>query len=70
MTDLMINPTVARLTGRSLLGRKRTLLLALLPLALLALCTLARILGSLDDEIAGRLQGSLTPSRRTRRSPE
>ncbi len=60
MTDLMINPTVARLTGRSLLGRKRTLLLSLLPLALLGLCTLARILGSLDDEIAGRLQGSLS----------
>lgn len=60
MTDLMPNPTVARLTARSLLGRKRMLLLSLLPLALLALCTLARILGSLDDEIAGQLQGSLS----------
>jgi ABC-2 type transport system permease protein len=54
-----MNSTVARLTARSLLGRKRTLLLSLLPLALLALCTLARILGSLDDTIAGQLQGSL-----------
>ena len=34
MTDV-INPTVAQLTARSLLGRKRTLLLMLLPLALL-----------------------------------
>ncbi len=59
MTDLM-NPTVARLTSRSLLGRKRTVLLSLLPLALLALCTLARILGSMDDDIAGQLQGSLS----------
>ena len=32
MTDV-INPTVARLTAKSLLGRKRTLLLMLLPLA-------------------------------------
>jgi ABC-2 type transport system permease protein len=60
MTDLMVNPTVARLTSRSLLGRRRTLLLSLLPLALLGLCTLARILGSLDDDIAGQLQGSLS----------
>ena len=59
MTDLM-NATVARLTSRSLLGRKRTVLLSLLPLALLSLCTLARILGSLDDDIAGQLQGSLS----------
>ena len=60
MTDVLVNPTVARLTARSLLGRKRTLLLSLLPLAMLGLCTLARILGSLDDEIAGQLQGSLS----------
>ena len=60
MTDLLVNPTVARLTSRSLLGRKRTLLLSLLPLALLGLCTLARILGTLDDDIAGQLQGSLS----------
>ena len=59
MTDLM-NATVAQLTARTLLGRKRTVLLSLLPLALLALCTLARILGSLDEDIAGQLQGSLS----------
>jgi len=55
-----MNATVARLTARSLLGRKRTLLLSLLPLALLSLCSLARVLGSLDDDIAGQLQGSLS----------
>ena len=37
-----MNATVATLTSRSLLGRRRTLVLLLLPLALLALCTLAR----------------------------
>lgn len=59
MNDLL-NPTVARLTARSLLGRRRTVLLALLPLALLAISVLARVLGSLDDDIAGQLQGSLS----------
>ena len=55
MTDL-INGTVARLTAKSLLGRKRTLLLMLLPLALLGLCTLARILAGLDSSIADELE--------------
>jgi len=63
MTNLMtlrpLNGTVAQLTARSLLGRKRTVLLSLLPLALLALCALARILGSLDPGIADELQGPL-----------
>lgn len=57
-----MNATVASLTGRSLLGRKRTLVLLLLPLALLALCTLARVLASLDDEIAAALEGPLSPN--------
>lgn len=56
-----MNPTVASLTARSLLGRKRTLVLLLLPLALLALCTLARILAGLDDDIARELEGPLSP---------
>ncbi len=59
MTDV-INPTVARLTARSLLGRKRTLLLMLLPLALLGLCTLARILAGLDSGIADELERGLS----------
>ncbi len=60
MTDL-INGTVAQLTARSLLGRKRTLVLLLLPLALLALCTLARVLAGLDSDIQRELDGPLAP---------
>jgi ABC-2 type transport system permease protein len=55
-----MNATVAQLTARSLLGRKRTLLLMLLPLALLGLCTLARILAGLDPGIADELEGGLS----------
>src|SRR5688500_14824257 len=55
-----MNATVARLTAKSLLGRKRTLLLMLLPLALLGLCTLARILAGLDSGIADELEGGLS----------
>ncbi len=56
-----MNATVASLTRRSLLGRKRTLVLLLLPLALLALCTLARVLAGLDSDIAAELDGPLAP---------
>jgi ABC-2 type transport system permease protein len=57
-----MNATVATLTRRSLLGRKRTLILMLLPLALLALCTLARVLAGLDAQIARELEGPLSPN--------
>lgn len=57
-----MNATVAALTSRSLLGRKRTLVLLLLPLALLALCTLARVLAGLDAEIERELSGALAPN--------
>lgn len=56
-----MNTTVASLTARSLLGRKRTLVLLLLPIALLALCTLARVLAGLDAEIERELAGPLAP---------
>ncbi len=56
-----MNATVAALTRRSLLGRKRTLVLMLLPLALLGLCVLARLLAGMDDEIERELAGSLAP---------
>lgn len=56
-----MNATVASLTRRSLLGRKRTLVLSLLPVALLALCTLARILAGLDADIQRSLDGTLAP---------
>ena len=61
MTALALNGTVASLTSRSLLGRKRTLVLLLLPLALLGLCTLARILAGLDSEIDAALETTLAP---------
>ena len=57
-----MNATVASLTSRSLLGRKRTLVLLLLPLALLGLCTLARVLAGLDGDIARELDGPLAPN--------
>ena len=56
-----MNATVASLTRRSLLGRKRTVVLLLLPLALLALCTLARVLAALDADIERELNGPLAP---------
>jgi ABC-2 type transport system permease protein len=56
-----MNPVVASLTSRSLLGRKRTLVLLLLPLALLALCALARVLAGLDADIERDLGGRLGP---------
>ena len=56
-----MNTTVATLTSRSLLGRKRTLVLMLLPVALLALCVLARVLAGLDSELERELDGALAP---------
>lgn len=56
-----MNATVATLTRRSLLGRKRTLVLLLLPTALLGLCALARILAGLDSDIERQLNGPLAP---------
>jgi ABC-2 type transport system permease protein len=56
-----MNATVATLTRRSLLGRRRTLVLMLLPVALLALCTLARVLAGLDADIRRELDGALAP---------
>ena len=56
-----MNRTVASLTRRSLLGRRRTIVLLLLPLALLALCTLARVLAGLDPGIARELDRTLAP---------
>ena len=47
-----MNPTVARLTARSLLGRRRALLLLALPVVLLALCGVARGLAGADEDLA------------------
>ncbi len=62
MSDLLLNRTVAQLTARSLLGRRRTVLLMLLPLALLALCALARILAGFDDGLNEALDSGLATS--------
>ena len=56
-----MNATVAQLTSRSLLGKKRTLLLTLLPLALLGLCTLARVLAGAEGDVQSELEGTLAP---------
>jgi ABC-2 type transport system permease protein len=55
----VFDPTVARLTAQSVLGRRRALVLLLLPLALLALCALARVLAALDGDVERDLAGPL-----------
>jgi ABC-2 type transport system permease protein len=52
-----MNGTVARLTARSLLGRRRALLLLLLPGVLLALSVLARALAGSDEQLVVTLLG-------------
>lgn len=52
-----MNGTVARLTARSLLGRRRLLLLLLLPAVLVALSVLARALAGSDDTLTVTLLG-------------
>ena len=55
-----MNATVAQLTARTVLGRRRTLLLLLLPLVLLALCVFARILAAYDQDVAADLSEGLS----------
>lgn len=50
-----MNSTVAQLTARSLLGRRRTIVLLLLPLALVALSVLVRVLAGTDEDTAAGL---------------
>jgi ABC-2 type transport system permease protein len=52
-----MNGTVARLTARGLLGRRRALLLLLLPGVLLALSALARALAGSDEQLVVTLLG-------------
>jgi ABC-2 type transport system permease protein len=54
------DPTVARLTARSVLGRRRALVLLLLPAAMIGLCTLARVLAALDGDVEQDLAGPLS----------
>ncbi|MEU0442412.1 ABC transporter permease [Streptomyces sp. NPDC006186] len=53
----MYNPTVARLTYRALLGRRRALILGALPMLLLLIATAVRGLTGADDQIAADVLG-------------
>jgi len=52
-----MNATVASLTARSLLGRRRALLLALLPAILLLLCGAARLVVGVEPDLSVGLLG-------------
>ncbi len=54
-----MNATVARLPARTVLGRRRTLFLLLLPLVLLGLCAFARVLAATDQDVAAVLSEGL-----------
>ncbi|WP_309054168.1 ABC transporter permease subunit [Streptomyces sp.] len=53
----MYNPTVARLTYRALLGRRRAALLFLLPGMLLVIAATIRLLNGADDQVAADVLG-------------
>lgn len=55
----MYDPTVARLTYRALLGRRRALILGALPLLLIAISVIVRALVGTDDQTAADLLGGL-----------
>ncbi|GAB2989441.1 ABC transporter permease [Streptomyces pseudoechinosporeus] len=53
----MYDPTVARLTYRALLGRRRALILGALPLLLIVLSVAVRAFTGTDDQVATNLLG-------------
>ncbi|MGW0118792.1 ABC transporter permease [Streptomyces sp. NPDC003327] len=53
----MYNPTVARLTYRALLGRRRAAILFLLPAMLLVIAAAIRFLNGADDQVAADVLG-------------
>ncbi|MFF7812530.1 ABC transporter permease [Streptomyces sp. NPDC007945] len=53
----MYDPTVARLTYRALLGRRRAAILFLLPGLLLLIATAVRVINGADDQVAADLLG-------------
>ena len=55
----MYDPTVARLTYRALLGRRRALILGALPLLLIVIAVIVRALAGADDQTAVDLLGGL-----------
>nr|WP_112475774.1 ABC transporter permease [Streptomyces sp. ST1020] len=55
----MYDPTVARLTYRALLGRRRALILGALPMLLIVIAVIVRALAGADDQTAVDLLGGL-----------
>ncbi|WP_128377464.1 ABC transporter permease [Streptomyces cavernae] len=55
----MYDPTVARLTYRALLGRRRALILGALPVLLIAISVAVRVLAGADDQVAADVLGGL-----------
>ncbi|MCM2427482.1 ABC transporter permease [Streptomyces sp. RKAG337] len=53
----MYNPTVARLTFRALLGRRRALILCALPALLIVISVAVRALAGVDDNVTSDLLG-------------
>ncbi|MFG2027083.1 ABC transporter permease subunit [Streptomyces sp. NPDC048825] len=53
----MYDPTVARLTYRALLGRRRALILGALPLLLIVISVAVRAFTGTDDQVAANLLG-------------
>ncbi|MFI5756128.1 ABC transporter permease subunit [Streptomyces sp. NPDC051569] len=53
----MYNPTVARLTYRALLGRRRAAILFLLPALLILISVAVRVLNGADDQVASDVLG-------------
>jgi len=53
----MYDPTVARLTYRALLGRRRALILGALPVLLIVIATAVRLLTGADDQVASDVLG-------------
>ncbi|MFJ4336676.1 ABC transporter permease [Streptomyces sp. NPDC088915] len=53
----MYNPTVARLTYRALLGRRRAMILFLLPALLLVIAAAVRMFNGADDQVAADVLG-------------
>ena len=53
----MYNPTVARLTYRALLGRRRAAILFVLPALLILIAAAVRILNGADDQVAADVLG-------------
>jgi ABC-2 type transport system permease protein len=53
----MYDPTVARLTYRALLGRRRALILSALPVLLIVIASVVRLLTGADDQVASDVLG-------------